>query len=149
MNKTRIIRQVKRLMKLANTEKGKSKIVNEFSNKANGYKGDNTLISQAKKLYRYFIDPKTNKTKKALIGAGLLYFIMPIDIVSDFIPGIGYLDDGVAIAYVYAMVESELKNYEKVKKIKTKKRRVKDITDEVEVLDEKKQKKQLLLDDKK
>lgn len=145
LNKSRIIRQIKRLAKVANTDKGRSKIVNEFSNKANGFKGDNTLLTQAKKLYRYFIDPKTNKAKKALIGAGLLYFIIPIDIISDFIPGLGYIDDGVAIAYVFALVESELRQYEKPKKNKAK-RRIKDITDEVEIINDKKQ--QLLLEDK-
>ncbi len=113
MNKTKIIDMTTKLTKTAGTNSGRNKIINGFSKKIKNFKGDNTLLEQVKKLYRYFIDPSTSKSKKALIGAGLLYFIMPVDVVNDFIPGLGFLDDGVAIAYVFSLVEKELREYEK------------------------------------
>lgn len=113
MDKKKIISMTTNLTKTADTNSGRNKIINGFSKKIKNFKGDNTLLEQVKKLYRYFVDPNTNKSKKALIGAGLLYFIMPIDVVNDFIPGLGFLDDGVAIAYVISLVDKEIREYEK------------------------------------
>ncbi|MGD9678561.1 MAG: YkvA family protein [Vulcanibacillus sp.] len=114
MNNTKIIDMVKNLTKTASTINGERKIIDNFSNKIKKINVDYPLLAQVKKMYRYFIDPNTSKSKKAIIGAGLLYFIMPFDVVNDFFPGLGYLDDGVAIAYVYSLLEKELNNYEKI-----------------------------------
>lgn len=113
MNKNKIISTVIRLTKTADTIKGRKKIINNFSRKIKNYSGKSSLLEQTKKLYRYFIDPNTSNTKKALIGAGLLYFIMPFDVVNDLIPALGFLDDGIAIAYVYSFIEKELREYDK------------------------------------
>ena len=114
MNNIKIIDMVKNLTKTASTITGERKIIDGFSNKIKKINGDYPLLDQVKKMYRYFIDPNTSKSKKAIIGAGLLYFIMPFDVVTDFLPGFGYLDDGVAIAYVFSLLEKELKDYEKI-----------------------------------
>ncbi|MFM8439490.1 MAG: YkvA family protein [Candidatus Kapaibacterium sp.] len=53
----------------------------------------------------------TLRTKAIIIGA-LVYFIVPIDAVPDFLPVIGYLDDaGVISAVVHALVD-EIRAYE-------------------------------------
>ncbi len=104
---------VGKLTKTAGTNSGINKIIYGYSKKIKNFNGENSLLVQVKKLYRYYIDPSTSKSKKALIGAGLLYFIMPFDVINDFLPGLGYLDDGVAIAYVFSLVNKELGEYEK------------------------------------
>jgi uncharacterized membrane protein YkvA (DUF1232 family) len=43
--------------------------------------------------------------------AGLFYFLDPIDIIPDFIPVIGYLDDGVVLAFVARTIHSDLENF--------------------------------------
>ncbi len=43
--------------------------------------------------------------------AGLLYFLDPIDIIPDFIPVIGYLDDGVVLAFVAKAIHSDLEKF--------------------------------------
>jgi uncharacterized membrane protein YkvA (DUF1232 family) len=43
--------------------------------------------------------------------AGLFYFIDPIDIVPDFIPVIGYLDDGVVLAFIARIIHSDLEKF--------------------------------------
>lgn len=54
----------------------------------------------------------------AAIVAALLYVINPFDIIPDFIPVIGYLDDAAVIAACLAMVRQDLHNYKKWKEMK-------------------------------
>ena len=51
----------------------------------------------------------------AAIVAALLYVINQFDIIPDFIPVIGYLDDAAVIAACLAMVRRDLHNYKKWK----------------------------------
>lgn len=46
----------------------------------------------------------------AIISA-LVYFVSPIDVIPDSIPGAGYIDDGVVIAVCLKMVDSDLQEY--------------------------------------
>lgn len=43
-----------------------------------------------------------------LIFAALIYFINPFDLIGDFIPGIGYLDDITIILWVLKSVEEDV-----------------------------------------
>ncbi len=47
----------------------------------------------------------------AAVAAALIYFINPWDIVPDFIPVIGYLDDATVIALCIKLVQKDLKRY--------------------------------------
>ena len=51
----------------------------------------------------------------AIISA-LIYFVSPIDIVPDFIPGVGYVDDALVIAACFKLVESDVQEYIKWRK---------------------------------
>lgn len=48
--------------------------------------------------------------------AAVLYFISPIDIIPDFLPLIGHLDDMLVFAFVQDAAKIDLKKYEKWKK---------------------------------
>ncbi len=43
---------------------------------------------------------------------GLLYFALPLDLVPDFIPFAGLIDDLAVLAYVFRQVGSELERYQ-------------------------------------
>src|SRR5437773_55205 len=43
--------------------------------------------------------------------AAALYFLDPLDVVPDFIPGIGYLDDAVILGFVVNSIRSDLEKY--------------------------------------
>jgi uncharacterized membrane protein YkvA (DUF1232 family) len=43
-----------------------------------------------------------------LILAGLIYFINPFDLIGDFIPGIGYIDDVSIIYWILRSVEEDV-----------------------------------------
>ena len=40
--------------------------------------------------------------------AAIIYFLDPLDLIPDFIPGIGYLDDATVIAFVFAAIRKDL-----------------------------------------
>ena len=43
--------------------------------------------------------------------AALIYFVSPVDLIPDFIPGVGYLDDVVVISFVVASIKADLDNF--------------------------------------
>lgn len=42
-------------------------------------------------------DPAVPTSTKAMLAGALLYFLSPIDLIPDFIAGIGYLDDAAVV----------------------------------------------------
>jgi uncharacterized membrane protein YkvA (DUF1232 family) len=47
----------------------------------------------------------------AAITAALLYVFIPIDLIPDFIPGLGFIDDLTMISFVTGWIESDLHRY--------------------------------------
>jgi uncharacterized membrane protein YkvA (DUF1232 family) len=47
----------------------------------------------------------------AAITAALLYVFIPIDLIPDFIPGLGFIDDLTMISFVTGWIESGLHRY--------------------------------------
>jgi uncharacterized membrane protein YkvA (DUF1232 family) len=52
----------------------------------------------------------------AAIGGALLYVLSPIDLIPDFIPIIGYLDDAAVVAFCLNLIEKDLISYKIWKK---------------------------------
>lgn len=50
------------------------------------------------------------------IVSALIYFLSPIDLIPDFIPFIGYLDDAAVIATAWKLIDSDVKDYRKWQK---------------------------------
>lgn len=49
-------------------------------------------------LYRNILaDPRTPKSTKMLLGAAVAYAVSPVDLIPDFIPVIGHLDDAIIL----------------------------------------------------
>jgi uncharacterized membrane protein YkvA (DUF1232 family)/DNA-binding XRE family transcriptional regulator len=62
-------------------------------------------------LYQYVIDPKRDLLSKSLALGALLYFISQVDMIPDYIPVAGFLDDAAIIASVVAHYHDKLKPY--------------------------------------
>ncbi|MBX7215839.1 MAG: DUF1232 domain-containing protein [Candidatus Kapabacteria bacterium] len=71
------------------------------------------MLERVALLYEMIRDREFNVSTrtKALVGAGLLYFVLPSDIVPDFLPGIGYLDDALILTTLWNLVRSEIESY--------------------------------------
>lgn len=53
-----------------------------------------------------------SKANLVLIVGAVVYFLMPIDVVPDFIPVAGFVDDGAVIIWVVDAVKEELAKFE-------------------------------------
>ncbi len=55
------------------------------------------------------VDPTTPGRVKGILIAALAYFVLPVDIIPDFIAGIGFTDDAAVLATAIALVSSHIK----------------------------------------
>lgn len=53
-------------------------------------------------------DPKTPMWVKGTVAAALAYFALPIDVVPDFIVGLGFTDDMATVMAAYKAVSSHV-----------------------------------------
>ncbi len=81
----------------------------------------NQILTHVRTLYSLFSDAVKGKYKihpvtLGIIGGGLLYFVIPTDLIPDFIPLIGYLDDLAVLTTVISSMQQELSDYQEWKK---------------------------------
>jgi uncharacterized membrane protein YkvA (DUF1232 family) len=74
------------------------------------------LAKQAKLLYSMLKDSVSGKFKApwptiAALAATLLYLVNPIDVIPDFIPGLGFIDDALVVALCISIVRIDLRRY--------------------------------------
>ena len=55
------------------------------------------------------IDPATPSRVKAILIAALAYFVMPIDLIPDFVTGLGFTDDAAVLATALTLVSGHIK----------------------------------------
>jgi curved DNA-binding protein CbpA len=75
-----------------------------------------SALKNVRVLYSLFKDAVNGKYKLppasvAMIGGGLLYFILPADLIPDFIPVIGYLDDLAVLKTIMNSINKEITEY--------------------------------------
>ena len=80
------------------------KVIREFPALATGIARRVPFAEDVVAAYHAALDPSVPAAKRAMIWAPLLYFVMPLDAVPDFIPALGFVDDGAAIAAMIAAV---------------------------------------------
>ena len=73
-----------------------------------------TMIGKVKTLYAMMRDKDFAMawSSKTMVIAGLLYFISPVDLLPDFIPILGYVDDAFVISLVMNAIGSEIERYQ-------------------------------------
>lgn len=73
------------------------KFMNKFGRKL-------PVIKQAITLFNVFTDPKTPQYAKIIIAGALAYLVSPIDVIPDFTPIVGLVDDLAVITAAIAQI---------------------------------------------
>jgi len=89
--------------------KSKLKYLQDFKNQI-------ILLFQLLKDYKNKRYTQTPWLSIAAIVFVLLYILNPLDLIPDFIPFVGYIDDASVIAVTYKMINSDIENYQIWKK---------------------------------
>ncbi len=76
------------------------------------------MLKNIKYFIEYIRDKEVPLYKKGILLLSLLYFILPTDIVPDFIIGLGWLDDAVVATFIWNAMGSEIRTYIANKKLK-------------------------------
>jgi uncharacterized membrane protein YkvA (DUF1232 family) len=62
------------------------------------------FAEDAAAAYFCAVDPNTPSKVKAILLAALAYFVMPFDVIPDFIVGLGFTDDAAVLAMALTLV---------------------------------------------
>jgi uncharacterized membrane protein YkvA (DUF1232 family) len=96
-----------RWIELAKQNDAAKKIRKEFPKWVERAK-DSTLAKRARQLWDHFNSGDVSGTEKLLVIAALLYLISPVDLIPDWIPVAGLIDDaavaGLVLDYVLAQI---------------------------------------------
>ena len=70
------------------------------------------IIRRVKVIPMFLKDPKESKVKKALIVFGLVYLLLPFDLIPPIIPVFGWLDDLILWIFILDHLKTELDRYD-------------------------------------
>jgi uncharacterized membrane protein YkvA (DUF1232 family) len=93
----------------------------ETLNKVNNVSVLAGLFDNIRTAYEMVSDSVTGKYKgvskgtRALLAGGLAYLALPIDLVPDFIPVAGWLDDAAVLGWIFTRCADEFKKYKEFK----------------------------------
>lgn len=107
----RVLNNKRRFFDVFTRSMSKADGVNEF----NEIKSDLGTIFGLVGDYLHGNYKKVSKTSLLLIIGSLLYLLNPMDIVPDFLIGIGFLDDLAVFTYMIKRIRKELDKYRKWK----------------------------------
>ncbi|MFT4704085.1 MAG: uncharacterized membrane protein YkvA (DUF1232 family) [Bradymonadia bacterium] len=87
----------------------------KFLSKAKKLAGRVSFVRHAVAMWHTMRDDETPVAAKGVIVGALLYFVLPIDLIPDFMAGLGFTDDAAVIAIALKTVSSYLRphHYEK------------------------------------
>ena len=64
------------------------------------------VVERVLRLYYASQDPRTPAWARRAIYGGLAYFVLPLDFVPDFLPGIGFTDDAATLLLTLTAVSA-------------------------------------------
>ncbi len=110
-----LAQELKQLLKefaeLASTPEGRHALLSQLEVRIRRTRLGGPLLDKVRLMYDYYRDPNEPSGPKWLMGGALLYLIIPDDLIPDWIPVIGMLDDAAVIAFVWSRVKDILFNY--------------------------------------
>lgn len=83
------------------TDEGKNVLKESFDKKVNNVESKGKFVDKINELYAIFCKSQLNSQTYIIVGAALLYFVITLDIIPDYIFPIGFIDDMIAINLIY------------------------------------------------
>ena len=80
-----------------------------FWPKARRLAGRVPLVEDAVAAYYCTRDPATPARTKAILTAALAYFVLPADLIPDFIAALGFTDDATVLTAAFAALSGQIK----------------------------------------
>ena len=107
--------------KIINDDEKLKKLIEDVLKKLKEISSDKKTSAKLNDSLRLFIRIINAYTSKeytyvpwktiCLIVAGLIYFIYPVDLIPDFIPVSGLIDDIALIAWIYESIQDDIENF--------------------------------------
>ncbi|NPA88168.1 MAG: DUF1232 domain-containing protein [Epsilonproteobacteria bacterium] len=78
---------------------------------------DLSFIDDLKLLFGMITDKEYSIDKKTylIIAGAIAYVVLPTDIIPDFIPGVGFVDDAFVVGMVVKQLKDEIESYKRFK----------------------------------
>ncbi len=92
-------------------EKGKEEVEEKLWEKVERTGKKVSFIKDIIALYNYLMDDRVQWYRKTVVVGALLYFIMPMDLMPDLAPLVGYMDDLGVITATLKFLGHELIPY--------------------------------------
>ena len=77
---------------------------------AQEFKNISTMVSMVRSYWKGYYTKIPRRTILAIVSA-LIYFLSPIDVVPDWIPLLGQIDDAIVIATCWNLVNKDVEDY--------------------------------------
>lgn len=97
------------LVPVSRVEANEARVRQGFWGKLRRVAGRIPFTQELVAAYYCAIDPETPTRVKAILFAGLAYFVMPADLIPDFVAGLGFTDDASVVTAVIAAVSGYIK----------------------------------------
>ena len=112
---------ISKAKKIINDDEKLKKLIEDVLKKLKEISSDKKTSVQLNDSLRLFIRIINAYTSKeytyvpwktiCLIVAGLIYFIYPVDLIPDFIPVSGLIDDVALIAWIYESIQDDIEKF--------------------------------------
>jgi len=112
---------ISKAKKIINDDEKLKKLIEDVLKKLKEISSDKKTSAKLNDSLRLFIRIINAYTSKeytyvpwktiCLIVAGLIYFIYPVDLIPDFIPVSGLIDDSALIAWIYESIQDDIDNF--------------------------------------
>ncbi len=112
---------ISKAKKIINDDEKLKKLIEDVLKKLKEISSDKKTSAKLNDSLRLFIRIINAYTSKeytyvpwktiCLIVAGLIYFIYPVDLIPDFIPVSGLIDDIALIAWIYKSIQDDIDNF--------------------------------------
>lgn len=103
----RINAEIKKYEEQSATPRGRSEIQEKFKEKIQHSPMAGTFIKNIQQMYNDFRMRRGRPENIALMGAALLYFIVTVDLIPDYLAPVGLLDDALIVQLISRKLEYE------------------------------------------